>query len=296
MDTVQEKTMTEKAELFAAHRWTAFAIAYEILGTRADAEDVVQEVYLRWADVELSAVRHPRAYLATMATRTALNAVRTVSRRREDYPGPWLPEPLVADRESPEQQVLAREDIGYALSVVLQQATPEQRAVFMLHEVFGLPYPVVADALGKTQAAVRQIARRARTRLTAPGRSPVATQVGEEVLEAFLAAVVTGDLQALMDVLAPDAVLLSDGGGKVVAARRPIVGAEGVAAFVLSIARAPLPQVRVEIGTLSGGPGALVHVGERLDVTLALAVDDERRITGVYLVRNPDKLVQPAAG
>jgi RNA polymerase sigma-70 factor (ECF subfamily) len=244
-------------------------------------------------DVELSAVRHPRAYLATMATRTALNAARTVSRRREDYPGPWLPEPLVADSQSPEQQVLAKESLGYALSVVLQQATPEQRAVFMLHEVFGLPYPVVAEALGKTQAAVRQIARRARTRLAATGRTPVATQVEEEVLEAFLAAVLTGNLQALMDVLAPDAVLLSDGGGKVVAARRPVVGAQSVAAFVLSIARAPLPQVRAEVGTLSGGPGVLVHVGERLDVTLALAVDEQRRITGVYLVRNPDKLVRP---
>lgn len=280
----------DQAELFATHRWMVFAIAYEILGTRADADDVVQEAWLRWADVDVTTVRHPRAYLATIATRTALNAARSVSRRREDYPGPWLPEPLVADEDSPEQRVLVKENLSYALSVVLQQATPEQRAVFMLHEVFGLPYPAVAGALGKTPAAVRQIGHRARTRLRVGDRAAAATQVGAEVLEAFLAAVVTGDLQVLMDVLAPDAVLLSDGGGKVVAARKPVVGAETVAAFLLSVVRTPVPDVRVEVGLLNGGPGLMIYAGERLELTVALAVDDQRRVTDVYLVRNPDKL------
>jgi RNA polymerase sigma-70 factor, ECF subfamily len=284
----------EQDEVFAAHRSMVFAIAYEVLGTRADAEDVVQEAYLRWAGVDLSTVRDRRAYLATIATRTALNRARTVSRRREDYPGPWLPEPLVADRENPEQQLLMKEQLGYALSALLQQATPAQRAVFVLHDVFGLPYPVVAEAVGKTQGAVRQIAHRARARLTAANHSAATTDGSAHVLEAFLAAVVTGDLQALMDVLAPEVVLLSDGGGKVVAARKPITGAEAVAAFLLKVARNPVPQMRVDIDTLNGGLGVLIHAGDRLELTVAVSVDDQRRITGVYLVRNPDKLVRPA--
>lgn len=285
--------MREQDELFAAHRSMVFAIAYEILGTRADAEDVVQETYLRWADVDVSTVRDGRAYLARIATHTALNTVRTVTRRREEYPGPWLPEPLVANHESPEHQLLVKEQLSYALSVLLQQATPEQRAVFMLHDVFGLPYPVIAEAVGKTQAAVRQIAHRARTRLTATDHGAVTSKDSTEVLQAFLAAVVTGDLQALMDVLAPEAVLLSDGGGKVVAARKPIIGAEPIAAFLLKIARTPVPQMRVDIDTLNGGPGVLIHAGDRLELTMAVAVNDQRKITGVYLVRNPDKLLQP---
>lgn len=285
--------MREQDELFAAHRSMVFAIAYEILGTRADAEDVVQETYLRWADVDVSTVRDRRAYLATIATRTALNTVRTVTRRREDYPGPWLPEPLVTDHESPEHQLLVKEQLSYALSVLLQQATPEQRAVFMLHDVFGLPYPAIAEAVGKTQAAVRQIAHRARTRLTATDHGAVTSEDSAEVLQAFLAAVVTGDLQALMDVLAPEAVLHSDGGGKVVAARKPIIGAEPIAAFLLKIARTPVPQMPVDIDTLNGGPGVLIHAGDRLELTMAVAVNDQRKITGVYLVRNPDKLLQP---
>lgn len=275
-------------EVFVAHRWMVFSVAYEVLGTRADAEDVLQEVYLRWRDVDLATVRSPRAYLATMATRAALNAVRTVARRREDYPGPWLPEPLVGGRGSPEEEVLVKEQLSYALSVLLQQATPEQRAVFVLHDVFDVPYPAVALALGKTEGAVRQIAHRARARVA--GRRETATAQGARVLEAFLSAVGTGDLQGLMDVLAPDAVLLSDGGGRVVAARRPVVGDEAVAGFLLAIARAPVPELRVEVTLLNGGPGALLYAGDRLELTVALAVDGRCRVTGVYLVRNPDKL------
>lgn len=284
--------MTEQDKLFAAHRSMVFAIAYEILGTRADADDVVQETYLRWADVDVSTVREPRAYLATIAVRTALNTVRTVARRREDYPGPWLPEPLVSDHESPEHQLLIKEQLSYAFSVLLQQATPKQRAVFMLHDVFGLPYPAIAEAVGKSQAAVRQIAHRARARLASMDHGAASTEDSAEVLETFLAAVVTGDLQALMDVLAPEAVLLSDGGGKVVAARKPIIGAEPIAAFLLKIARTPVPHMRVDIDTLNGGPGVLIHTGDRLELAMAIALNDQRKITGVYLVRNPDKLIQ----
>ncbi|MHA7210871.1 sigma-70 family RNA polymerase sigma factor [Arthrobacter sp. MDT1-65] len=289
-------TIPDQDELFLAHRSMVFAIAYEILGSRADAEDIVQETYLRWAAVDGTTVRNARAYLATTAGHAALNHVRTVERRREDYPRPWLPEPLVSDGESPEHRLLVEEQLTYALSVVLQQGTPEQRAVFMLHDVFGLPYPDIAAAMGRTQAAVRQIAHRARARLDAAFGTQVGAKTAEkdaaEVLDAFLAAVATGDLRALIDVLAPDAVLLSDGGGRVVAARKPILGAEAIAGFLLRIARAPEPDLRAEIAPLNGGLGVLVHAGARLELTLAVAVDDRRRITGVYLVRNPDKLPQ----
>ncbi|WP_434994803.1 RNA polymerase sigma factor SigJ [Arthrobacter sp. Ld5] len=287
---------TEQDELFAAHRPLMFAIAYEVLGTRADADDVVQDSYLRWAGVDPSVVRDPRAYLATIAARTALNAIRTVSRRRESYPGPWLPEPLAAGADDPEQRLLLDEQLSYALTVVLLQATPEQRAVFMLHDVFDLPYPAVAEALGKSQAAVRQIAARARARLGAADRSASSTRESTAALAAFQSAVETGDLQSLMDVLAPDAVLLSDGGGKVVAARKPVVGAAAIAGFLLKIARTPAPGTRVGIGPLNGGQGILVHAGDRLELTVALGVDERGRVSGVYLVRNPDKLGGAAAG
>jgi RNA polymerase sigma-70 factor (ECF subfamily) len=286
--------MTEQDELFAAHRSMVFAIAYEILGTRADADDVVQDTYLRWVGVDLAEVRTPRSYLAAIATRTALNAVRTVARRREDYPGPWLPEPLVPEGDTPEQHLLMQEQLSYALSVLLQQTTPEQRAVFMLHDVFGLPYQAIAEAVGRNAAAVRQIAVRARARLTAVDRTVLGAESTTVALTAFLDALVTGDLQALMDVLAPDAVLLSDGGGKVVAARKPVLGAEAIAAFLLKIARTPVPQMRVDIGPLNGGPGILIRSGDDLELTLAVALDHRRRITGIYLVRNPDKLRGPA--
>jgi RNA polymerase sigma-70 factor (ECF subfamily) len=287
---------TDQDALFTEHRSMVFAVAYQVLGTRADADDVVQEAYLRWAEVDLSRVRDPRAYLAAIATRTALNRVRSVSRLRETYPGPWLPEPLVADHENPEQRLLMKEQLSYALSVLLQQATPEQRVVFVLHDVFGLPYPVVAEAVGKTQGSVRQIAHRARTRLSATDHAAGATGDGSEVLEAILAAVSTGDLQALMDVLAPDVVLLSDGGGKVVAALKPVTGAEPVAFFLLKIARNPVPQLRVAIDSLNGGLGVLIWSGDRLELTVALDVDERGKVTGVYLVRNPDKLARREGG
>ncbi|WP_432523761.1 sigma-70 family RNA polymerase sigma factor [Kineococcus sp. SYSU DK006] len=282
-------TTTQHDELFTLHRAVVFAVAYEVLGTRADADDVTQDTYLRWRGVDLQQVRDPRAYLATIAARTALNAVRRTARRREDYPGPWLPEPLVVD-EGPEQEFLRREQLSYAVTVLLQEARPEQRVVFMLHDVLELPYPAVAEALGKTQAAVRQIAHRTRTRLASARPAAGAAAEHEAVLSAFLAAVAGGDLQALLSLLAPDTVLVSDGGGKVVAARKPVLGADRVAAFLLAITATADPGTSAQVVGLNGGSGVLVHVGARVDLSLALGVDRRGRVDGVYLVRNPDKL------
>ena len=287
-------TTRQHDELFALHRGAVFAVAYEVLGTRVDADDVVQDTYLRWRGVDLTQVRDPRAYLATIAARTALNAVRRTARLREDYPGPWLPEPLIV-HEGPEEEFLRTERLGYAVSVLLQESGPEQRVVFMLHDVLQLPYPVIAETLGKTQAAVRQIAHRTRTRLASARPDAETTSGHEAVLAAFLAAVAGGDLQELLSLLAPEVVLVSDGGGKVVAARRPILGADRVAAFLLAIATAA-PGTTARVAGLNGGHGLLVHVDGQIDLTVALGVDHLGKVDGVYLVRNPDKLATNGPG
>ncbi|QGQ19291.1 sigma-70 family RNA polymerase sigma factor [Cellulomonas sp. JZ18] len=279
---------TDGDALFAAHRATVVAVAYQVLGTRADAEDVAQDTYLRWREVDPATVHDPRAYLATMATRTALNAVRSRARRREEYPGPWLPEPVVAD--DPLRRLLVREQLTYALSVLLQDVPPEQRAALVLRDVLELPYATVARALDRSEEAVRQLVHRARARVRAAAGGPPRPAEDAAVLEAFVAAVAAGDAQRLVGLLAPDVVLVSDGGGKVSAARRPVHGADDVARFVLGVAAGAEAGLRVELGTVNGGPGVLVHAGARLELTVALGVDVHGRVTGVYLVRNPDKL------
>ncbi|WP_246036769.1 RNA polymerase sigma factor SigJ [Cellulomonas telluris] len=278
--------------VFTAHRATVVAVAYQVLGTRADAEDVAQDTYLRWRDVDPGTVQDPRAYLATMAARGALNAVRARARRREEYPGPWLPEPVVTD--DPLRRLLVREQLTYALSVLLQDVAPEQRAALVLRDVLELPYAAVAAALDRSEEAVRQLVHRARSRVRAASGGPDRAPQDVAVLEAFVAAVAAGDPQRLVGLLAPEVVLVSDGGGKVSAARRPVHGAQDVARFVLGVAGRADAGTRVELGTVNGGPGVLVHAGSRLDLALALGVDAQGRVTGVYLVRNPDKLGAPA--
>lgn len=274
--------------LFAAHRTTVVAVAYQVLGTRADAEDVAQDTYLRWREVDPATVQDPRAYLATTATRTALNAVRTRARRREDYPGPWLPEPVVAD--DPLRRLLVRESLTYALSVLLHEVPPEQRAALVLRDVLELPYAAVAQGLDRSEEAVRQLVHRARARVRGADRGRPRPAQDAAVLEAFVAAAAAGDAQRLVGLLAPDVVLVSDGGGKVSAARRPVHGADDVARFVLGVTAGAGAGLRVELGTVNGGPGVLVHAGARLELTVALGLDAHGRVAGVYLVRNPDKL------
>src|SRR3954447_13695035 len=217
---------------FVTHRSLLFTVAYEMLGSAADAEDVVQETWLRWADVDRSEVRDPRAYLVRIVTRQALNRLRTLAPRREDYVGEWLPEPLLTTPDVAEDVELA-ESVSMAMLTVLETLTPTERAVFVLHEVFDLPYHEIAAAVDKTAAAVRQVAHRAREHVAAR-RPRVRVEPSEQrvVVERFLAALSTGDVQGLMEVLAPDVVVLADGGGLVAAARHPVVGAERVASFL----------------------------------------------------------------
>ena len=297
MTNLDDPPLTGGTEEFAEHRGLLFTVAYEITGSVADAEDVVQESYLRWAALpneQRAAIRSPRAYLARIATRQALNRVRSRSRLREEYVGPWLPEPLVTSPDIADDIVLA-ESVSMAMMLVVQSLTPDERAVFVLHEVFGFAHDEIADAVGKSPAAVRQIAHRARSHVQARRPRPTdSTADVPEVAQRFMIAAATGDLQGLMDVLAPDVVLLSDGGGKVRAAIRPVVTADHVARLLIGL-RAKMmagenpPVARTEPAMVNGRPGALLYYDDVLDTVATVEIEGDR-IAAVYLVRNPDKV------
>jgi RNA polymerase sigma-70 factor (TIGR02957 family) len=271
---------------FVTHRGLLFTVAYEMLGSATDAEDAVQETWLRWADVDRTEVREPRAYLVRIVTRQALNRLRTVTRRREDYPGEWLPEPLLTAPDLADDIELA-ENISIALLTVLETLGPVERAVFVLHEVFETPYDEIAEVVAKNPAAVRQIAHRARAHVAARRpRMQVDRAQQEETFEKFMAAVASGDIPALLEVLAPDVVLIADGGGLVPAARKPLVGGETVVAFLARVA--DLPGLVAATTRINGMPGARFDLGG--DVTAVSLVIEDHLITRMYAIRNPNKL------
>ena len=283
--------MSSAAELFEEQRSLLFTVAYEMLGSVADADDVVQDSWLRWADVDHGGVQDPRAYLVRVVTRQALNRLRTLSRRRESYVGPWLPEPLLTAPDVANDLELA-ESVSMAMLVVLESLSPLERAVFVLREVFGFDHAEVAAATGRSADAVRQLASRARKHVEARRPElPAEPQVGpeaEHVAASFFAAASGGDLQGLMDLLAPDVVLLSDGGGKVKAALRPILGPEKVARFLLGI-RPDGGYADVEWRPVNGVPSVVVRVDGQVDA-VATGVVVDGKLARLYVVRNPDKL------
>lgn len=289
----------DRDDAFLAHRGMVFTIAYDITGMAADAEDVVQETYLRWRKVR-EPVANPRAYLARAATRQALNLLRTAARRREDYPGEWLPEPLPTGASAraygeagPEAAVLAAGEVSTALLVVLQTLSGPERAAFILHEVFDFGYPEIAAALDARQPAVRQLVHRARQRVRGAARGrqvPDAVEHGA-VVERFMAAASTGRIQELLDLLAPDAVLISDGGGKARAALRPVHGPEKVARLLLGLAGQHGPGATASFPELNGLPA--VAFSEAGTVTTAFSLHVvQGRVQAVFIMRNPDKLVR----
>jgi RNA polymerase sigma-70 factor (TIGR02957 family) len=276
-------------DAFARHRSLLFTVAYEMLGSAADAEDVVQETWLRWADVDDATVRDPRAYLVRIVTRQALNRLRSLSRRREEYVGAWLPEPLMTSPDVAADVELA-DSVSIAMLTVLETLTPAERAVFVLREVFETPYDEIAEAVGKSSAAVRQIAHRARDHVAARRpRMSVSTTEQQEAVERFLAATRDGDLQGLLDVLAPDVVLVADGGGLVAAFRRPIEGAERVAGLLIATLRST--EFEVKAVWLNGSPAGRLDIAGELDTAVSLAVENGR-ITRIYAMRNPHKLAR----
>ena len=276
-------------ETFLAHRNLLFTVAYEMLGSAADAEDVLQDTWLRWVQVDLSTLHDQRAYLIRITTRQSLNRLRTLQRRKESYAGSWLPEPLRTAPDVADDVELA-DRVSMAMLLVLETLTPTERAVFVLREVFDLGYDEIAAAVEKSPAAVRQIAHRARQHVDERRpRRTVSAREAQAALQSFRRAVESGDVQGLLDVLAPDVVLVADGGGIARAALRPIISADKVSRFVLGAIRKNDEPLTVEPTTVNGSPGLLVHLAGEIDGVIAITVDDAR-ITGLYYVRNPQKL------
>jgi RNA polymerase sigma-70 factor (TIGR02957 family) len=276
-------------EAFVAHRNLLFTVAYEMLGSATDAEDVLQETWLQWSDADLDAVRDQRAFLARIATRQAIRRLRTSGRRKETYVGPWLPEPLLTAPDVAEDVELA-DSVSMAMMLVLETLTPTERAVFVLREVFDLGYDEIAEAVEKSPAAVRQIAHRARAHVAARRpRGVVSAAEARAALEAFQRAVETGDLQGLLDMLAPDVVFLGDGGGVKQAALRPIVGADRVARLLAAGPGWMGGEASAEPAQINGWPALVVRLDGAIDGVVAVRIDDGL-VTGLYFVRNPEKL------
>lgn len=276
-------------EAFLAHRNLLFTVAYEMLGSAADAEDVLQETWLRWANVDLGTVRDQRAYLVRITTRQALVRLRTLGRRKESYVGPWLPEPLLTAPDVAEDVELA-DSVSMAMLLVLETLTPAERAVFVLREVFDLAYDEIAKAVGKSPAAVRQIAHRARAHVAARRpRGAVSAAQTRDALEAFQRAAKTGDLQSLLDILAPDVVFLGDGGGVVQAVPRPVVGAGKVARLLAAGLDRIAAAASLQSAQVNGYPALIIRLNGEIDTVIAVRIDDGL-ISGLYAVRNPEKL------
>lgn len=285
----------EHAERFTVLRPLLFTIAYEILGSATEADDILQESYLRWADVNLNTVADTKAYLARLVTRQSLNALRAAARRREEYVGPWLPEPLLLENSltvtDASADVVLAESVSMAMLIVLETLSPDERAVFVLREVFGFDYDEIASTVGKSADAVRQMAHRSREHVRARRKrsEPVDPQQSMELTVQFFAAAATGDMTGLMSTLSPDVVWTADSAGKVSAARRPVAGAEKVAKLVLGLIRLGGPDGRAEPAIYNNAPALVLYTGDKLEGVVSVEVVDGK-ITNFYAMRNPDKL------
>ncbi|KKZ74774.1 RNA polymerase sigma-70 factor [Streptomyces showdoensis] len=287
-DLAEADTATDA---FVAHRNLLFTVAYEMLGSAADAEDVLQETWLRWSKVDLDTVDDRRAYLVRITTRQALNRLRSLKRRREAYVGQWLPEPLLTTPDVAEDVELA-ESVSMALMLVLETLSPTERAVFVLREVFEVDYEEIAAAVDKTPAAVRQIAHRARKHVEARRpRKTVSVREARTVLESFQRALESRDPQQLLDVLAPDVVVLSDGGGIRRAALRPIIGSDKFTRLFLGGSAKAGVTVTCQPTVLNGNPALVILADGEIDGVMAIRAE-EGRISGLYYVRNPHKLTR----
>jgi RNA polymerase sigma-70 factor (ECF subfamily) len=277
------------SDVLERERGRLFAIAYGMLGSSVEAEHVVQEVFARWHEADRSAVRSPAALLTTMVTRLAIDRLRSAERRRVEYVGPWLPEPLVSEFD-PAEVVSEAEQLSLALLATLERLNPIERAVFLLRDVFDFDYAEIAEIVDKTDANCRQIARRARTRVGEPLRRFRPTHEEERaLLSTFVAATQGGDVEALTRLLARDAVLWTDGAGKVAAALQPLHGAERIARFLIAIAGKAPAEARSRPVRVNGDPGMRTDTASGPAGVLALELA-EGEIVGIRIVVNPDKL------
>jgi RNA polymerase sigma-70 factor (ECF subfamily) len=301
--STSDERRPDAVRVFDEHRGLLNSVAYRILGSVTDAEDTVQEAWLRWSGVNPSDVIDSRAFLVRVTTRLAIDRLRRAKARRESYVGPWLPEPILTGRDVAEDVALA-ESVSMAMLVVLETLSPLERAVFVLREAFGMPYAEIADVLGRKDDAVRQLGRRARDHVQ-QRRSRFDADQSEQrrVTERFLQATSTGNLDALMAVLSPGVTLVADGGGRVLAPRRPVLGAEKVARFLLAVATEErmarflksvgsepiVANLRVSMAPVNGGSGILVVSEDKPISVLVLGVSDGV-VRTIYLVANPQKL------
>jgi RNA polymerase sigma-70 factor (ECF subfamily) len=278
-----------ETSVFSEHRELLLGVAYRILGRVTDAEDVVQDAWLRWERADRDGVANPRAYLVRVTTRLAIDRLRSIKARHESYVGPWLPEPLLTSPDAAEP-VERAESVSMAMLIVLETLSPLERAVFVLREAFGYPYSEIAEILGRGEPAVRQLASRARDHVQQQRpRYDTDRATRREVVERFLAAAVGGDLQTLMGVLAPGVTLVADGGGKAKAPRRPIHGADKVARFLVATATQPGPEQRVDVVEVNGAPSVVVS-SAGVPVAVFIIETDAGAVSMIRAVANPDKL------
>jgi len=284
--------LPEPTRVFEEHRAKLIGAAYRILGSRSDAEDVVQEAWIRWSGVDHDTIDEPRAYLLTVTTRLALNRLRQLATRRESYVGPWLPEPVATDpRGDGEATAQLADDVSMAMLIVLESLSPLERAAFVLTEVFGMSAPEVADALDRSPAAVRQLVHRARSHVEARRpRQAVSEQRHREITERFMAAASGGDITALIEVLSPDVVLVTDGGGIRQAALRPIHGADKVLRWLAgTLGKPETATIAFELRSVNGELAIVATNPEGIDGVIFVTVEDDR-ITALHGIRNPEKL------
>lgn len=288
--------MDTATDTFNRLRPRLHGIAYRMLGSAADAEDVVQDAWMRWHEAEQARLDSAEAWLVAITTRLAIDRLRRAKTQREHYVGTWLPEPVLADpRPTPEQMLERADDISVAFLAVLERLTPEARAAFLLREVFDAEYGEVAAALGKTESACRQLVRRAKLQLQdAPPRHIVPRETQHRLLRAFAEAAMSGEFSALKTLLADDAQLISDGGGKVPSFGVPLLGGQRIAQLYLATHLRHRAALRVEVVLLNGQWGLLRFIGGALESAQALETDGER-IVRIHVQRNPDKLARIAA-
>ncbi|MFB9435498.1 RNA polymerase sigma-70 factor [Streptomyces showdoensis] len=292
--TVPTDILTDPTDLFEEHRPMLTGVAYRMLGRAADAEDVVQEAWLRWSADDRSEVREPRAFLVRITTRLAIDRLRQVQSRRESYVGPWLPEPIVTDfgPSVPDtaERALLSDSVSLALLVVLESLSPLERAVFVLREAFGFPFAEIAATLDRSEAAVRQLAGRARRHVDeGRPRYDVDPVQRRDLTERFLAAASSGDLEGLLTLLAPDVRLVGDSGGKSKAPLRVMETADKIGRFLVAISQGTDDSFGVRFAEVNGGPALVALVDGKVDSVFQIDIRDGR-IACVYILRNPDKL------
>ncbi|HET7288353.1 MAG TPA: RNA polymerase sigma-70 factor [Pyrinomonadaceae bacterium] len=282
---------TKRVVVFEELRRRLFGIAYRMIGTTADAEDIVQEAYLRWHQADTEEIRSAEAWLVSVVTRLSIDKLRKASVEREKYIGPWLPEPLIASTSpSPEEKLETASNLSMAFMVLLERLTPVERAAFLLHDVFDCAYPLIANILRKSEAACRQVVHRARERVRSEQARFKATDAARRsLINQFIAAADAGDDNTLLSLFAKDATLTSDGGGVVPAARKVVHGRSRIARLYLLLAKKLGTRLRKEIVTINGEPGLVMYLDGAPFATVSFATD-ETSITALYTVLNPQKL------